>query len=207
MYYFVASIILIGIIIFVEFKRKRISYKLGASYSLMGSFKNNFSVIKFVSISLLFVSFIMIFIIKLERGGFISFNSKDFELVFLPNVLYTSFVIPVFEEYCFRFLPYSFKKFKSVYVYILVLIISSIIFAFFHDVDMFQRFIIFFIAIIFSIIYLKTHNIIYSIGCHSLYNIVTLFRLYTGYSNAGVFMLMFLFSLFMVIYINKRVKA
>lgn len=206
MYYFVSSLVLFGLIGLIEFKRSENSYKFNDGCSFVNSLKNNFSVIKFICISLLFVSFAMIFVIKLERSGFISSDIEDFKVSFLPFIFYSSFLVPVFEEYFYRFLPYSFKKFDNVFVYLLVIFFSSLIFTYFHRVDMIQSVFIFVMAVIFSLVYLKTKNIIYSIGCHSLYNIVTLFRIYTGYSNALLFMILFLVSLCILLYYNYKKK-
>lgn len=204
MFYLISSIVLFGLIFFIEFKKSEYSYKFNDGISLVKSFKNNFSVVKFIFISLIFVSLVMMFIIYLERFGFISPSYEKFKFSLLPYVLYTVLVAPFFEEYFYRFLPYSFKKFSNVLIYVLVIFFSSLIFTIFHNTGVLESLIIFVIAIIFSIIYLKTKNISYSIGCHMLYNLFTLIRLYTGLSNVGVFMVLLLVSLGGLFVYNER---
>lgn len=207
MFYLVSSIVLLGLILFVEFKRSEVFGKFNQGCSFKKSLKNDFSVVKFICISLLFMSLAMIVVIKLERGGFVSSVHEEFKLEFLPYILYSSFLVPVFEEYFYRFLPYSFKKFSNNLIYVLVVFFSSLLFTYFHRVDLFESVFIFLMAVIFSIIYLKTKNISYTIGCHSMYNLMTFVRIYTGYSNAGVFMVLFLVSLGVLFYYNERGKA
>lgn len=206
MYFIVSSVILLGLIYLIEVKKSEKSYKFNNYCSFSRAIKNNFSLIKFFCISIAFVSFAMILIIKLERGGFISFNQKDFNFSFLPYIFYSSFLVPIFEEYFYRFLPYSFKKFSNIVVYVLVIFFSSLIFTYFHNVDLFESIFIFMMAILFSLIYLKTRNISYVIGCHCLYNLTTLIRIYTGYSNALIFIILLLVSIGVLFYYNERVK-
>lgn len=204
MYYFISSIVFIGLILFIEYKKRKYFSKFKGSYSLIDSIKNDFSVVKFISISFLFVSLVMIFIIKLERGGFISFIQEEFKFEYIFYILFSGFIIPIIEEYFYRFLPYSFKKINSKVNYILIVLVSSFMFACFHNINLLMSVIVFIMAIIFSIIYLKTRNISYSIGCHSIYNFVTLFRTYTGYSNLGVFMILSLVCLLVLFYYNDK---
>lgn len=203
MSYVIISILLFIFVCLVE-KRKKNKFK--NSVLLSDSIKNNFNLIKLVSSSLIFLSITMIIIINLISGGFLSYNIQEFKLSYVPYILYIVITIPFVEEYLFRFLPYSFKKYDNKLIYILIIFLSSLIFAYFHRVDLFNSVIIFIIGIVFSCMYLKTENISYSILCHILYNCLIVIRSYITFGSTSGYIILLIVSALVFVINNKRVK-
>lgn len=205
MYYLIISVVVLLTLMFVESKRIEISKKFGEENSFFKSFTNNFQIIRFICIPLMFVSIFMFFYIVLIENELVILNYQNFKLSHIPYIMYSIITIPIIEEYFYRFCPYSFKKFNNVMIYVIVLLVSSLIFTYAHRVGNYESIFIFVIAISFSVIYLITKNISYTIVSHSLFNLLMLIY---GYINIGykfVYLVIFCISLIILV-INNKIK-
>lgn len=205
MYYLIISVVALLTLMFVESKRIEISKRFGEENSFFKSFTNKFHLIRFICIPLMCVSIFMFFYIMLIENELVNLNYQNFRLSHIPYIMYSIITVPIIEEYFYRFCPYSFKKFNNVMVYVIVLLISSLIFAYAHRVSNYESILIFVIAISFSVIYLITKNISYTIICHSLFNLLVLIY---GYINIGykiIYLVIFGISLIILV-INSKIK-
>lgn len=205
MYDLIISVVVLLTLMFVESKRIEISKKFGEENSFFKSFTNNFQIIRFIFIPLMFVSIFMFFYIVLIENELVILNYQNFKLSHIPYIMYSIITIPIIEEYFYRFCPYSFKKFNNVMMYVIVLLVSSLIFTYAHRVGNYESILIFVIAISFSIIYLLSRNISYTIISHSLFNLIVLIY---GYINIGykiIYLVIFGISLIILV-INSKIK-
>lgn len=205
--YLFISVILLFAIFALESRRNFIDKIFPDNIKFISVVKNNFNFWKILLVSFCFVSFSLLVIINMEQGGFLSFKRIEFEWSFLPYIFYSVFTVPIIEEYIYRFIPFSFKKFNNVLIYVIILLISSLIFTYFHNLDSFQSVFVFLIGVFFSVIFLKTKNIYYSILCHSFYNLVMNVRLYMNFGNTFMFVIIFIISLILLIHLNNKSKA
>jgi membrane protease YdiL (CAAX protease family) len=205
--YLFISVILLFAIFALESRRNFIDKIFPDNIKFISVVKNNFNFWKILLVSLCFVSFSLLVIINMEQGGFLSFKRIEFEWSFLPYIFYSVFTVPIIEEYIYRFIPFSFKKFNNVLIYVIILLISSLIFTYFHNLDSFQSVFVFLIGVFFSVIFLKTKNICYSILCHSFYNLVMNVRLYMNFGNTFMFVIIFIISLILLIHLNNKSKT
>lgn len=203
MYYLVISFISLGALLFLEGKRIKFSKKFGNELNFYESFKNNFNVVNFVFIPLIFGSLFMVLYTFLEQNDIVVIVRSQFKFSHLPYIMYSICTVPIIEEYFYRFFPYSFKRFKHIFIYIVILIFSSLIFAYSHQVGIYESIIILVLAIILSVIYLKTRNISYTIMCHSFYNFLILVNQYININNIFVY-LVISGIFFVILFINKR---
>lgn len=204
MFYLLVSFVLLFLIYSIESKKSKVSKLKDISY-FKDSVRNDFNLVKILFTSLLFISLVMLIMIEMEQGGFISFQKEIFKIKYLPYIIYSILVVPVFEEYFYRFLPYSFGKY-NIFAYILLVFFSSLIFTYFHSLDSFTSIFVFVMAIVFSVMFLKTKNISYPIFSHSLYNLITNLRVYVKFDSAFMYFIVFVLSLFVLIFYNKRSK-
>jgi len=205
MYYIIITLVLFSLIYFVDSKR--------VNNFCVSSFKseiiNNFNIFRLCILSFLLSSIFLISVVILESVGFLSINYFDFEFSFLPYIIYTVIVVPVIEEYFYRFCPYSFGKFNNKLVYVIIIIISSLIFTFFHSMNFNHSLVVFFIAIILSLVYLFTNDISITILSHVLYNLGMNLKSYCNYNVMLFYLVIFgIFLMSFVIYSryfkNKR---
>lgn len=146
MKFFVVGLISILVIIYLEYK-----LKTWRKETLFLSFKKNLNVINVVCVSLLFASLMLLISLLLEKCGFFINGKGTFEIEMLPYILYSVSIVPLIEEYFYRFLPYKIVLLPQYFKYLLVL--SSLVFAFSHSVVGAEYVYIFCMACILSYIY------------------------------------------------------
>lgn len=207
MYYLVISIIVLCALVFFENKRIKFASKFGTEYSFFKVLNNNFRLINFICIPLMFVSFFMIIYILLRENGYVDVTYQSFKFSHISYIIYSIFTVPIIEEYFYRFFPYSFRKFNNIFLYIIIALISSLIFTYAHQVGVYESITICLIAVTLSMIYLLSRNISYTIMCHSLYNLLVLIYSYINISNIFIYLVIFSISLIVFIIKGKfRVK-
>jgi len=203
MYYLIISFVLLFLIYSIECK-KFLFFKSKNVCFFQDSIKIDFNIIKILAVSFCFVSLVMIIILKMEQGGFLSFQNIVFKLKFLPYILYSSLIVPVVEEYFYRFLPYSFGKYSNILIYVLIVFFSSLVFTYFHSLDSFASVFVFIMAVIFSVMFLKTKNICYPIISHAFYNLFSNVRLYIKFDSFVLYFVILIVSLLILIIYKKR---
>ena len=147
MKFFVVGLISILVIIYLEYK-----LKTWRKETLFLSFKKNLNVINVVCVSLLFASLMLLISLLLEKCGVFINGKGTFEIEMLPYILYSVSIVPLIEEYFYRFLPYKIVLLPQYFKYLLVL--SSLVFVFSHSVVGAEYVYIFCMACILSYIYL-----------------------------------------------------
>ena len=148
---------------------------------------------------MLFRSFLIFSILSL---CFSKLNLKmDLSLSFC---LYSIFAAPIIEEYVFRFLPYNLLNIKNKKIQLFIMIMCSFLFSISHKSTFQFSIIIFITGILFTLVYYFTKNILYSIICHSFYN---LFVVIKYYFDADYILFLLIFGIYFVFYfIFKRLK-
>lgn len=134
----------------------------------------NWKIIALGAISVLCVMSILSLITR-ESGNSVLWDSKYLFYAFLPTALITG---PIYEELIFRhFLINSFRR------KFLGAVVSAALFAILHSSNDFTSYIFYFFeAIILTIVYKKTNNIINNIFVHSVVNLlVILANIYFNY--------------------------
>lgn len=195
MKFFVVGLISILVIIYLEYK-----LKTWRKETLFLSFKKNLNVINVVCVSLLFASLMLLISLLLEKCGVFINGKETFEIEMLPYILYSVSIVPLIEEYFYRFLPYKIVLLPQYFKYLLVL--SSLVFAFSHSVVGAEYVYIFCMACILSYIYLKTKNILYSIFSHGVYNLFV-FLNYYAYFNNVLILVIIIFICLIILYRDK----
>ena len=203
MLYFVNTLIMIFLIVSIERKKKIVLKSKNVMY-FRDSLNYNFDFVKILCVSVSFVSLVMLIIVKMEQGGFISFQIQDFKLSFLPYILYSIMIVPLFEEYFYRFLPLSFSRYSNILVSVIVIFFSSLFFAYFHSLDSFTSVFVFVMAVIFSVMFLKTKNVCYPIMSHSLYNLISNLRIFVKFDSFNFYLIIFIISIVILVFYNKR---
>lgn len=206
MYYLIISIIVLCALMFLENKRIKFASKFGEENTFFKALKNNFKFINFICLPLMFLSIFMILYILLRKNGYVGDNYQVFKLSHVSYILYSVFTIPIVEEYFYRFFPYSIKKFNNIFMYVIIIFISSLIFTYAHQVGVYESIVIFLIALTLSVIYLLTKNISYTIICHSLYNLLVLIYTYINIGYIYCYLVIFGIS-FIIFIINSKIKV
>lgn len=200
MYYLFVSIFLVIVLCFIEYRRVKF---LGKEKSVLDSLKKDWNFVYIFFFSLMFVSLISLAVLFLEDVGFVKIVEKDFSFRVFPHIIYSILVVPLVEEYFFRFLPFDFISEKRM-IYIIGIIISSLLFSFFHKTDFNYMIFIFVIGMLFSLLFLKTKNLSYCIFCHSLYNIFMNYLIYVGSVDVKLILVIFGISLLVMVYKAKN---
>lgn len=191
MKFLIVSIISILVIVFFENK-----LKLKRDGSLLESFKHNFNLLNIICISLSFASLMLIISLILEKLDIFTSSSGTFDLSSLPYILYTLSVVPLIEEYFYRFLPY--RVVNNPQYFNIVALVSSVVFTFTHSAVGLEYVYIFGMAIILSYIYIRTKNVLYTIVSHSIYNLMVFLNYYSIFNNSIVYIIIFISSMFIL---------
>lgn len=199
MKFLIVAIISILVIVFFENK-----LKLKRDGSLLESFKNNFNLLNIICVSLIFASLMLIISLILEKLNIFTSSKGTFELSSLPYILYTLSVVPLVEEYFYRFLPY--KVVINPQYFKIVALVSSLVFTFTHSAVGLEYVYIFGMAIILSYIYIKTKNILYNISAHGTYNLFVYFNYYLEFNNLLVLSIIFIICFGILVFIEFKKK-
>lgn len=198
MIYLVLSVVVLGVIWYVEKLLSKVKH-----YSLKSSFKNNFSLIKLVCISVLFASIMCFVSVLLENASIFDASHGEFELSSLPYILFSISIIPLAEEFFYRFTPYEIFNNPGFINYIIVA--SSLLFSLCHNASNYEHVFIFVMALGLSYIYIKTRNISYNMGAHGVYNLFVFLEFYNVFDNLVVLAVLILISASVLIMYKKKV--
>ncbi len=178
--YILTSLILLGFMFYIERKRKNNS-KFVCMGSYIGAFKSYYKGVYFVFIPFIFAFCTLTILYLMNKFNLIDLGSVNANIIY---IIYTSGIVPIIEEYFYRFLPYEIFGINKKYANVVIVLVSSLIFIMFHSLKGIEYLFMFVMAIILSIIYLKTRNISYSVMCHALYNLSMNLYYYSGVSYA-----------------------
>ena len=149
--------------------------------------------------SFLFVTFLLTFL--LMKLGLVEYTRKEFKfsINLLPILVQTIIVSPFVEEYIFRYVPNKFvNNSKS---FIVLMLISSFLFAIFHNFNFYEMSITFISALMLFIICYRTKKLTYSFICHSVYNLLIITF---SYISDFCYLIVSLFSLFVFVLFVKN---
>lgn len=137
--------------------------------NVLDIFNGKIDVNKCAIYSLSFSLGFSILVLILDIVGFINIINEytNINLNLILGFLNSIFIIPIVEEYLFRYLPIRIFKNKN-----LVIFISSLIFSLVHSTFGIMYLVIFLSSLLLFYIYKKTNNIKYSIISHSMYNLL-----------------------------------
>ncbi len=189
MVYFVYALVITLLILYFD---KRFIKKDG----IIAKIKYNFNLLDLVIYTILFVSFVMIIRILLFKVGLLDIDKGNFSIEMIPYILFSGIYIPLMEEYIFRYLP--FKVVKKKY-YLVTIILVNIIFALLHNTSLINSIGIFIMGVMFSVIYLKKGNILYSVCMHSFYNLGIYIEYFSHYYGESIYVLLFLLSIVILV--------
>lgn len=198
MFYVLISALLFLLIYYIEYKRSKSKVNGGGSF--YSAFKKNFQFKYFFLVSFIFTLVSFSIYLLMFKNDLLDFDN----VIYIPYIFYTIIVAPIFEEYFYRFLPFEFFKSKSKYKNVLIVILSSLIFTMFHNLEGQQYLFIFIMAASLSLVYLKFKNISYNVMSHSLYNLVLNIFYLSNYKWA--FMIIIIFGLFSFLVIFKNIR-
>lgn len=197
MQYLVISIISICVVLYVDKFLNRVK-----GVRFYTSIRYKFNIINIIFVSIFFASFMLLVSILLENVGFLEISRGEFNVSVIPYILYSIIVAPIVEEYFYRYCPYVIiNNFRYAYY---VLLVSSVVFAYSHTLIVQEQIFVFCMAIILSLLYLKSKNILYPIVSHSMYNLFIQINYYTGFDNLLVISILIVISVSVLFIYNKN---